>query len=469
MKAAPPDPVSQGASATAATAPAGRPAWRQRIGHVLRSMAGRLTLVTLAFCLVFTVLAGAVRTLAAWNNGVDWMASDLKMLEEVFQPGLARSVWELDRESVLSQISGLLGAKAVGMVELTVAADANGRPPETFGTVRPGWQVSSLAPKRTVSLVHEPFAGRKETVGTLTLYGDEQALWSRLQVELMGIVVTQLTQSLLVAGLVMLVFNRLVTRHVRRIAAHLESLSPETLGRPLVLRRPPAHRDELTQLVDGVNHLQTNLSDFLQRQHRYETELAHHRDRLAELVQARTLELETANRTLQTLSRTDALTGLANRRHFDEAATREFARSDRSGQPLCLLLADVDHFKRFNDTYGHVNGDACLRAVAGALQRVAARATDLAARVGGEEFALLLPDTTLAHAARLADLLRDAVHALAITHAGAGPGAAPFVTLSIGVAQQEPAMPDVDSLFRHADRAMYQAKEQGRNRVVAAL
>ncbi len=468
MSAAPPDPLPLGAPATAAPK-AARRTRRQRMGQALRSVAGRLMLVTLGFCIVFTALAGAVRTWAAWNNGVAWMAGDLKMLEEVFQPGLARSVWELDRESMLSQISGLLGAKAVGMVELTVAADARGRQPETFGAVRPGWRLSALAPTRTVALVHEPFLGRQETVGTLTLYGEERALWSRLRIELMGIVVTQLTQSLLVAGLVMLVFNRLVTRHVRRIAAHLERLSPETLDRTLVLRRPPSRRDELTQLVDGVNHLQTNLSDFLQRQHRYETELAHHRDRLADLVQARTLELETANRTLETLSRTDALTGLANRRHFDEAATREFARGDRHGQPLCLVLADVDHFKRFNDTYGHANGDACLRAVAGALRRVGARATDLAARVGGEEFALLLPDTTLAQATRLADLLRETVQALAITHAGAGPGAAPYVTLSIGVAQQEPAMPDVDMLFRHADRAMYQAKEQGRNRVVAAL
>ena len=468
MSATPPDPVPLGAPA-AATPEAPCLTRRQRIGQALRSVAGRLTLVTLGFCIVFTALAGAVRTWAAWNNGVAWMASDLKMLEEVFQPGLARSVWELDREAVLSQISGLLGAKAVGMVELTVGADTRGRQPETFGAVRPGWRLSGLAPTRTVALVHEPFVGRQETVGTLTLYGEERALWSRLRDELRNIVVTQLTQSLLLAGLVMLVFNRLVTQHVRRIAAHLKALSPETLDQPLVLKRTPSRRDELTQLVDGVNQLQTNLSDFLQRQHRDETELAHHRDRLAELVQARTLELEAANRRLETLSRTDALTGLANRRHFDEAATREFARCGRGGHPLCLLLADVDHFKRFNDTYGHANGDACLRAVAAALQRVAARPTDLAARVGGEEFALLLPDTPLEQATRIAHLLRDMVHALAITHAGAGPGAAPYVTLSIGVAPQEPAMPDVDRLFRHADRAMYQAKEQGRNRVVAAL
>ncbi|WP_198970363.1 GGDEF domain-containing protein [Xylophilus sp. ASV27] len=420
----------------------------------------RLMLATLGFCLAFTLVTVAARTWSAWRGGIASMAADLSLLEQVFQPALERSVWDMDREALQVHVGSLASAEPVGRVELVVTSD--NRPTETFSRQREGWESSRMAPTRRVELVHVPFAGRQETVGLLTLYGDERVLWSRLQREALAIGLTQLIQSLLLASLVVLVFSRLVTQHVRRIAEHLEQLSAETLDRPLVLQRPAGRRDELSQLEAGVNHLQANLSDHLRRQQRYEHELAGHRDRLAELVQARTVELEAANHQLQTLSRTDPLTGLANRRHFDEAAATEFKRARRSGRPLCLLLADLDYFKRYNDRHGHAAGDASLVRIAGTLRDCASRAGELVARIGGEEFAVLLPDTQAAQGRALAQRICDAVARLDIAHGASE--VAPHITLSVGVAQYDPqGTPDFAALFQEADAALYRSKHRGRN------
>ena len=175
------------------------------------------------------------------------------------------------------------------------------------------------------------FPVRREEIGELALYGDENVLWQRLRSQLATIVVAQLLQSLMLAGLIMLMFNRMVTVHVRRIAAHLEAVRPGNLGTRLGLERGSKNQDELTQLVSGVNQLQSSLASHLERQHRYEQELA-------ELVDERTAELQAANERLQSLARTDPLTSLPNRRHFDEARIIEMRRAQREQQSLALLI-----------------------------------------------------------------------------------------------------------------------------------
>lgn len=187
-------------------------------------------------------------------------------------------------------------------------------------------------------------------------------------------------------------------------------------------------------------------------------------DSLEQRVAERTAQLEDANRMLATLSVTDGLTNLANRRHFDEVLHLECARAARSSQPLAVIMLDVDHFKKFNDRYGHQAGDACLIRVAGALAGGTRRASDLAARYGGEEFSIVLPNTGAHEAQRLGEALRGAVEALDIPHAGAAAG---VVTISVGVALLlEGGSADPDTLMRVADAALYRAKGAGRNCVV---
>ncbi|HET7812800.1 MAG TPA: diguanylate cyclase [Candidatus Baltobacteraceae bacterium] len=162
------------------------------------------------------------------------------------------------------------------------------------------------------------------------------------------------------------------------------------------------------------------------------------------------------------LALTDALTGLANRRAFDESLNREWRRCARSSAPLSLLVIDVDYFKVYNDTYGHVAGDECLRQVAAAIAACAGRSTDVAARYGGEEFAVLLPETALENAAHVADSINRRIWSCAIAHDGSSLGR---VTVSIGCASIVPASGEApQTLVETADRHLYAAKERGRNR-----
>lgn len=174
----------------------------------------------------------------------------------------------------------------------------------------------------------------------------------------------------------------------------------------------------------------------------------------------RRIELE---QELQRLATTDPLTGVGNRRRLDEFLASELARTARSGEPLSLLLCDVDHFKLFNDRYGHPAGDECLTAIARALQMVARRPADLVGRYGGEEFAVVLSCTPLEGAMRVADRIRDAVRALGIVHqANEDRGT---VTVSVGVASVVGAWTP-QQLLPLVDGALYEAKHRGRDRSV---
>lgn len=613
------------------------------------SLGSRLVLVTLGFCFVFTVLTVAVRTYSAWNEAWSAMNADLLLLEQVYQPTLSKAIWEMDRDSLHASIDSTKQVAVVGHIALTIRS--GDLTPEIMEHSAAGWQASTLAPTRHLELTYVPFPGGSEHVGSLTLAGDERVLWQRLRSEITSIVVTQLLQSLLLAGLIMLMFSRSVTVHVQHIARHLGQLTPGNMDQSLRLARNPKYHDELTLLETGVNQLQHKLADHLGQLHHYEEELAAHRDHLADLVQERTAELESlteaqqlvlslsnrlihashesfaanqrgcllevaqrlganhalwlvptaaqpafrvftewqsdgstdsaasalalrglthvpqrlaheevlffdsqdemllslpplesaiftldpvgasalallssdgedhgilfigkplgqggwlaqdralvtmtaqlllhsvrhqaqllnilstqealraANAQLEVLSRHDALTGLFNRRHFDDMKEAEFHRALRTGQPLSLLICDIDHFKAYNDHYGHTRGDQCLRDVAQAMQSVITRSGDVLTRIGGEEFTVLLPNTIQTDAWMVAERLRAAVSGLQLVHAAAKPRS--IVTISVGLAQlQLESATDFEALFDTADQALYRAKKKGRDRVESSL
>ncbi len=175
-------------------------------------------------------------------------------------------------------------------------------------------------------------------------------------------------------------------------------------------------------------------------------------------------ELEIANQQLQRLASLDGLTKIANRRCFDQTFLYEWKRMMRKKQSLSLILCDVDFFKAYNDTYGHVSGDKCLQKVAKLIQANAKRTGDLAARYGGEEFAIILPDTGGEGAVKVAENIKQHLQSLAIPHVGSL--ISNYITLSFGITS---AVPDTDSspdsLIHQADNALYEAKRKGRNRV----
>ncbi len=177
--------------------------------------------------------------------------------------------------------------------------------------------------------------------------------------------------------------------------------------------------------------------------------------------------LQSANRSLQQMSQIDPLTGVANRRRLEEALDLEWRRLGRSGQPLSILLCDVDRFKDYNDSLGHLAGDRCLQRIAGLLRDSVQRAGDLVARYGGEEFLVVLSGTDAAGAVTLAEQARRQLAALELEHPSSP--VAPVVTLSIGVASIVPTgEPAPAPLIATADRALYRAKQEGRNRVVSS-
>jgi len=176
-------------------------------------------------------------------------------------------------------------------------------------------------------------------------------------------------------------------------------------------------------------------------------------------------DLASANRELEKLSRQDGLTGIANRRYFDSYLVTEVRRGARERQPLSLILSDVDHFKAFNDCYGHQAGDDCLRRVAAALSSAGRRPADLAARYGGEEFAMVLPGTVLDGAVDVAQAVSRVIEGLAIPHERSAVDRR--VTLSQGIVSLTPEKEtSSEDLIQRADQALYLAKQQGRNRYV---
>ncbi len=205
------------------------------------------------------------------------------------------------------------------------------------------------------------------------------------------------------------------------------------------------HSEELTMLVE----------ERTRTLHQTNTQL---RDALA--------QLELANRSLQEQARTDPLTGLFNRRHLIEMLQHHIALAFRGGRPLSLLMIDVDHFKVYNDTNGHLFGDAVLKDLAQLLVR-RLRKTDLASRFGGEEFAIMLPETEAKHAVEVAQELRQLVESYQFPHANTQPMGR--ITISVGVALFNPSMGVPDDLIRLADKALYDAKSRGRNQTVLLL
>ncbi|EPR41072.1 response regulator receiver modulated diguanylate cyclase [Desulfovibrio sp. X2] len=233
-----------------------------------------------------------------------------------------------------------------------------------------------------------------------------------------------------------------------RVCSELKSL-PETIDIPVIFVTALSQEEEETRGLDAgaIDYVTKPISPPIVR-----ARVRNH------------LELKRYRDVLRRLSAVDGLTGIANRRRFDEVLEAEWRRAQRTSSPLSMILCDIDHFKAYNDASGHLLGDECLRRVALALAAGVRRPADLVARWGGEEFACILPDTDHDGATKLAEKLRASVVALNLPHE-ASP-TAPVVTASLGVATLIPTadLPPHD-LVQLADDALYYAKKAGRNRV----
>lgn len=213
--------------------------------------------------------------------------------------------------------------------------------------------------------------------------------------------------------------------------------------------------DDIEREKIQVSDLNKQLQGDLQELRRRDMQLSEEKDKAEDLAEK-----------LLILSTRDGLTGIANRRHFDEYLAKEWNSSVRSGSRISLILCDIDLFKAYNDHYGHQKGDYCLQQVSSILEEYTRREGDLAARYGGEEFAIILPHTTLDNAAIIAEKIRSAIEKAAISHEASD--VSNIVTISMGVSTIQPNQTVFSAaLIAQADRLLYRAKAQGRNRIVA--
>lgn len=244
--------------------------------------------------------------------------------------------------------------------------------------------------------------------------------------------------GVLLIAMLYLLLERVILTPLRVLTDHAAAVAQE---RDFSRRLKQHRRDEIGSLARSFDQLMISLGE--------------HEDKL-----------RSANEQMTRLSMMDALTGIANRRKFDETLAREWRRAMRHQRPISVILLDVDHFKLYNDEFGHPRGDQCLELLAETMRRCLRRPSDLLARYGGEEFAIIMPDTDGRGAMHTAELLRQAVYDLHLPHAAAAPS--PIVTISLGAGTVVPAMRQendgLPGLLALADQALYQAKAMGRNR-----
>ncbi len=219
--------------------------------------------------------------------------------------------------------------------------------------------------------------------------------------------------------------------------------------------------------LDEIGQLATNFNNMTNQLVKRDEALRLAQEELENQVKKRTEELMTVNEELRRISFFDGLTGIANRRYFDEFLEREWQRAKRENTPLALIMLDVDFFKNYNDTYGHIAGDECLKKIADILKTTTKRSTDLVARYGGEEFAIILPDTNVQGARTVGERVRSGVEKLGSRHKK--PPIYGFVTVSIGISVAMLAKETLPiTIIADADEALYQAKQSGRNQIKVA-
>lgn len=266
---------------------------------------------------------------------------------------------------------------------------------------------------------------------------------------------------------------RAATRWTERLSEQCCAIDSEWRHHPGTARPDPSAPAEVRRLFRDFDRMARRVDGAFERLRasiaegeRLRSELEKVLESREEEIRSRTVELQTANMQLERLARLDGLTGIANHRRFLEFADQCWRICTREKRPIAVLMIDVDHFKAYNDIYGHQAGDQALRRVARTIAGIARRPLDLAARYGGEEFGVVLSHTDLDDARHLGEQTRREVADLAIPHSGSRePG---VITVSVGVASIVPHRDvEIGTLISVADRALYRAKRDGRNRVEA--
>ena len=403
-----------------------------------RSIASTLIRRTIAAAAVCTVIAATIQAFITVREEGAAFERALRNIAETNVPLLSVALWDIEPQAVARQLRQIAAQPEIAYVRLTErtghAFDAGNR----------------NAPVGEVPKVLDiPYPeGRPGTIGTLEVTANRATLYAHVAERVLTVVIGYGLLAVVLCALLAMFLRLELERPLRDLTRFTAELTPGTLTTPLKLSRPARPwDDEIDQLARGFRTLQDGVQA--------------HVANLDAQVRQRTSQLEGALDEIRALTITDSLTGCYNRRYLDERLREEVLRSQRSGRPFSLVITDIDHFKRINDTRGHAAGDRVLQGMAEILLGEMRAQIDWVARLGGEEFVILLPDTTLEAAGRVAERLRLAVAAATFRHEGQEMR----ITASFGAAERG-ASDTAESLLGRADAMLYRAKAGERNLVV---
>lgn len=408
-----------------------------------RSVTSRLIARIVMLAMGALLLLGSLHVWVEYQRSQKEFRYNITFMAENAVRLLSNAMWDIETNVVREQVRWLSELEQVGYVRVTTALTGHqfegGM--QTPGKNEPASVVLPILPP------DHSGALANEQLGTLEIWSDKRYYTMAILDSTLRVVVGYVLYTALICVVVGWVMGRDLRRPLSHIARFAASLKPNELGRPLEIKRSARKQvDEIDLVVQGFQQLQTDLRHYIEH--------------LDALVAERTSQLERLVDEVQRLSLMDALTGCYNRRALEERLPNEIQHCLRNQQSLCVVFADVDHFKRINDLHGHAVGDAVLREVALRFQRTVRSNTDWLARYGGEEFVIVLMDSTIEGAELLASRLRQAICGSPILVEGC----ALEVTSSFGVAQMRADEP-LEELLMRADNMLYQAKREGRNRV----
>lgn len=376
--------------------------------------------------------------------------TELTSVERTFSPALTAALWELNYEQLEALHQGIIDLPIISSMRVV---DAGDRPLVNDAVHNElGGQIT-----HTFRLTHH-FSGEEVFLASVSFTAAGDVVFDRLRVGFQMIVISALIKSTVLTMLFLWAFRHRLGIPLQKLTDAVAAIDLDSLGEKHRLDLQQTQANELKELENAFNRMLQRLDD--ERIAHY-SELEALNKGLELQVAERTRDLQMANQQLEQLVRTDSLTGAANRRYFVEQLQMEIQRALRENTPLSILMMDLDHFKRINDTWGHAAGDDVLRNFA-AIVGDLVRSTDLFARLGGEEFALLLPNTELEGALEVALRILELARQQTIP---AGSGLIRY-NLSIGAAHLAEQETRYEHLLKRADEALYRAKESGRNQVV---
>ena len=433
---------------------------------LVNSLAYRQALTSVFVAFIIGTLLSATQVMYDWFQEKDRLESTIiQVMRTLEEPG-SQALYTVDRPLAQIVVDGLFEYKTVYRAALVddfgdvYAEKAN---PAPSGTLRDLFlTVSDSRTEYSIPLDYGPL---KRHVGhlnvSLDIFSEMFSFFDRAIITFLSGMFRNFTLALcLIAA-----FTLTLVRPLKKLIGEIAGLEPGGLQNQVSI--PSRHeRSELGQLAENANRIFSLYEDNARSLNAVEQELRRQQEVLEKTVEERTAELQKINKKLSQLSQTDPLTELANRRSFDQTLISEWARGERTGQSLALAMIDVDHFKRFNDRYGHPAGDECLKQLAKIFTDQIKRSGDLVVRYGGEEFALILPSTGTDEAVALCENLRVEVEKSRIISEDAPSG---IITISIGVAAALPIRENAPQhLIAEADRQLYRAKRHGRNQVIDA-